>query len=212
MRASDYPNIIFDLGGVILNIDYQRTASAFKALGLTDFDARYSQLAQTDLFDRFERGEIPASQFRQGIREVVGFEVEDRAIDDAWNAMLLDLPKHRLELIQRLFQDRRIVLLSNTNEIHIDAFHQRLETEIGKPDLSHLFEKVYYSYKMGMRKPESRIFQKVLDEMGFDPQQTLFIDDSPQHIAGALSVGITAHHLRVDRGETITELFADFLT
>jgi putative hydrolase of the HAD superfamily len=211
MRASDYPNIIFDLGGVILNIDYLRTANAFKALGLKDFDQRYSQLAQTHIFDRFERGEIDPPTFRQGLREAVALDVDDTAIDQAWNAMLLDLPDERLKLLERISNEKRIALLSNTNQIHIDAFHGRLREQINKPDLSHLFGKVYYSFEMGMRKPEPRIFKQVLSEMGLDPEETLFIDDSPQHIVGARSVGLNVHHLRVDRGETITDLFADLL-
>ncbi|MCB9205062.1 MAG: HAD family phosphatase [Flavobacteriales bacterium] len=211
MKPTDYPNIIFDLGGVILNIDYQRTIKAFAELGAKNVDEKYSQLNQTTLFDEFERGEISANDFRTGIRKVFGADVTDASIDDAWNAMLLDLPANRLDLLGRLQGNKRLVLLSNTNAIHANVFEAEMKAVHGIEDLSGFFEKVYYSFEVGMRKPEERIFQLVIDELGFAPEETLFIDDSPQHIEGAKKVGLNAYYLRADQGETILDLFGDFL-
>ncbi len=207
MQPKDFPNIIFDLGGVILNLDYSRTISAFAQLGVRDFQSSYSQLLQTGLFDDYERGEITSQDFRDGIRKAFKIEVSDTQIDTAWNAMLLDLPNERLELLRELGKAKRIVLLSNTNEIHIRQFSKALSLEHGLSDLSGYFLKLYYSFEMGMRKPEQRIFQHVLDEQGFDPSETLFIDDSPQHIEGARKVGLHVYHLQVEKGETILDLF-----
>ena len=207
MQLKDFPNIIFDLGGVVLNLDYLRTISAFQQLGISEFESNYSQLVQTGLFDDYERGEMTSGDFRDGIRKAFLIEVSDTEIDDAWNAMLLDLPKERLEILRKLGETKRIVLLSNTNEIHIRKFNQALKLEHGLNDLSYYFQKLYYSYEVGMRKPEARIFQHVLDEQGFNPAETLFIDDSPQHIEGARKVGLNAYHLQVEKGETILDLF-----
>jgi len=207
MQPKDFQNIIFDLGGVVLNLDYSRTISAFQKLGINNFEASYSQLVQTGLFDEYERGEITSQDFRNGIRKVFDVDLDDNQVDTAWNAMLLDLPFERLELLRKLGERKRIVLLSNTNEIHIHQFNRALHLQHGLKNLSGHFQKLYYSFELGMRKPEERIFQHVLNEQGFDPTKTLFIDDSPQHIEGARKVGLNAYHLQVEKGETILDLF-----
>ncbi len=212
MTPKEYPNIIFDFGGVILNLDYQRTTTAFQKLGVKDFAESYSQLEQDELFDRFERGEISPAIFRDGLRSAFLHSVSDEQLDRAWNAMLLDLPSVRLELLRKLGTEKRISLLSNTNEIHVESFEAALKRDHGLDDLSGLFEKVYYSCRTGMRKPETRIFEMVLREQGYSASETLFIDDSPQHIEGARKAGLHVYHLRADQGETIHDLFGDFLT
>lgn len=180
---------------------------AFQKLGVADFALSYSQLEQAQLFDNFEKGEISTSEFRSGIRNVFDHRLSDTEIDKAWNAMLLDLPKERLELLQRLSLEKRISMLSNTNEIHVKAFESELKNVHGLENLSGLFDHVYYSCRTGMRKPESRIFEFVIKEQNYDPAETLFIDDSPQHIEGAKRIGLSTYHLRADQGETILDLF-----
>ena len=207
MHVTDYKNIIFDFGGVILNLDYGLTIKAFEQLGVHDFETSYSQLDQVRLFDEFERGEISPERFRSGIREVLNLDISDAEIDTAWNAMLLDLPKERLALLQKLGADKRLALLSNTNAIHAKRFEAEMTAAHAIENLNPFFEKVYYSFEVGMRKPESRIFELVINELDFEPGETLFIDDSPQHIEGARSVGLGTYHLRADRGETILDLF-----
>lgn len=207
MHLKDYKNIIFDLGGVILNIDYKRTISAFHDLGIQDFETKFSQLQQIDLFDAYEKGEISSQVFRSGIRSAFDNPLTDSEIDVAWNAMLLDLPKERLELIRSLAKTKRITLLSNTNEIHISSFYRTILDQHGLTDLSGYFLKVYYSFELGMRKPEARIFKHVLAAHEFNPEETLFIDDSIQHVKAAKALGIRAYHLKVDQGESILDLF-----
>lgn len=206
-QPNSYKNIIFDLGGVILNIDPARTVAAFQEFGISDLDTRYLQLVRTGIFDDYERGEITSMQFRDGIRNTFETDVSDAQIDDAWNAMLLDLPKERLELLRKLGKTKSMVLLSNTNETHIRQFNSELYLEYGLIDLSGHFQKLYYSYEVGMRKPDERIFRHVLVEQGFDPTETLFIDDSLQHIEPARKVGLNTYHLQVEKGETILDLF-----
>ena len=207
MKPSDYKNIIFDFGGVILNLDYQRTIDAFRKLGVEEFDQSYSQLNQSNLFDKFERGEISSSAFRDGLRNAFNETVSDEKLDSAWNAMLLDLPVERLKALDKLHAEKRFSLLSNTNEIHVQAFETELKRKHGLNDLTGYFDTVYYSCRMGMRKPESRIFEFVIKKQDYVPAQTLFIDDSLQHVEGARKVGLNAYHLRADKGETILDLF-----
>lgn len=192
-------NIIFDLGGVILNIDYTLTLNAFSELRIKNPEAQFNQLKQTPLFDDYETGRIGSEEFRQGLRKYIPSQISDQELDKAWNAMLLDLPKERIILLERLGKEFRIFLLSNTNEIHILEFHRRLVEWFDMPDLSHIFEQVHYSYEMGMRKPDPEIFEAVIEQNGLAASETLFIDDSPQHIEGAKSVGLQAHFLSSDQ-------------
>lgn len=188
-------HIIFDLGGVLLNIDYKLTENAFVELGIEDFPQLYSQLRQTPLFDNIETGKISGVEFVAQLKEAAGVYLTEKQIVNAWNAMLLNFPLRRLQILQQLGLHYDLVLLSNTNEIHEAAFNNILQREHGIPNIGVFFDKVYLSHKVGLRKPMPEIFQKVLDDTGFDATDTLFIDDSPQHIVGAEKVGIKAIHL-----------------
>lgn len=192
----DIKNIIFDLGGVIINIDYNLTVKAFQKLGIDNFDKIYSQLKQTDLFDKFEVGEVSADEFRAQLLEYMPTKVSIQQIDSAWNALLLDVPPKRIELLSQLSKKYRLFLLSNTNDIHIQEFGTILQQQYGFKDLSHLFEQLYYSYTIGYRKPNKEAFAYVLDSNKLLAQETLFIDDSPQHIEGAKRLGIQTLHLK----------------
>jgi putative hydrolase of the HAD superfamily len=199
-------NIIFDLGGVILNLDPAATQQAFEALGMVDFKQQYSTIRQTGSFDKFDRGEISEQEFRDHLRGFLPAKHTDEAIDKAWNAMLLDLPKERLELLEALGKKYRLFLLSNTNEIHVTAFSAYLQQTFGFNDFSGYFERAYYSCRIGKRKPDAEAFQYVLDENGLKAEETFFIDDSPQHVEGAKKVGIKSYLLAP--GQDICAVFA----
>lgn len=200
---SRYRNIVFDLGGVILNLDMQRTSDAFRQLGFADFDRVYGQLKQSDLFDRFDKGHISENDFRRALAAGLPETVTAAQIDAAWNAMLLDLPEERIRFLENIKKTHRIFLLSNTNEIHVRAFEAYLQQAFGFSNFDHIFEKAYYSCRIGMRKPDREIFDFVLAENNLEPAETLFIDDSPQHVEGAQKAGITGRWLR--NGMRITE-------
>ena len=191
---SEFENIIFDFGGVIINIDYEATINAFKDLGISDFDALYSQAAQSDLFDAIETGRISPQHFINGILQLLPAGVTPNQVVHAWNAMILDIPKERIEFLQQLSQTHDIYLLSNTNSIHIDKAMREWNNKT-QADINDIFKKVYLSHEMGMRKPDVEIFRHVCQEQGLDPSKTLFIDDSIQHIHGAREAGLHAHHL-----------------
>lgn len=199
MRLKDFPqvkNIIFDLGGVLINIDYKATENAFKQAGIKNFDELFSQAKQTRLFDNLEKGQVDHVTFKDGLRLLSNVYLSDKAIDDAWNAMLLDFPKHRIELLQKVRKNYKTYLLSNTNELHISAFEHLIEKEYNIADFSSLFDKLYYSCRVGLRKPDKEIFEMVIQENKLNPQETLFVDDSIQHVQGAISVGLNAVHLQ----------------
>lgn len=199
-------NIIFDLGGVLLNIDYDLTARAFKDLGLMSFDDIYSQKQQSGLFDRFETGKISSEEFLVEVGAVLP-RASHQEIVDAWNAMLLDLPIHRLNLLNELGKEHRIFLLSNTNEIHEEAFLNIIKRAYGSNVLFDHFEVVHLSHKIGYRKPDAECFEFVLETSSLRPEETIFIDDSVQHIEGAKNLGIRSFLLQ--SGQEITQLFPD---
>jgi FMN phosphatase YigB (HAD superfamily) len=200
-----YKNIIFDLGGVILNIDYNLSVEAFKKLGLPNFQEHFSQASQNHLFDLYEKGIISSDEFRMELKKHFNDSITVKDIDFAWNALLLDLPAQRLVVLENLKETHRTFLLSNTNDIHIQEFNRYLTKTAGVDDLSSYFEKLYLSYKIGMRKPDKEIFEFVLDQNDLNPAETLFIDDSKQHIESASNVGINTYWLT--KGETILDLF-----
>lgn len=199
-------NIIFDLGGVILNINYGNTIARLSELSGQDFAAIYTQHRQDAIFDDFETGKITSDGFRQRLRQLLQVPASDQAIDDAWNAMLLDIPPSRIDFLEGVGNQKRIFLLSNTNEIHKKAFDQIVTDSFGDrlSDLSNLFEKAYYSHLVGDRKPKASIFERVLAENQLNPAETLFIDDTLGHVEGAKQVGLQAFHLT--DGHTIETL------
>ncbi len=201
-----YKNIIFDLGGVILNIDFSLTIAAFQELGISNFENQFSKAQQSHIFDLMDKGLILPADFRSQIRKLIEKPVTDTQIDDAWNKMLLNLPKSRLDVLKKMQQSHRTFLFSNTNQIHIEAFYKYLNAEYRMNDLSEYFEKVYLSNETGMRKPEPEIFNLVLQQNSLLPHETLFIDDTIQYIEAAKSLGIQTYWLDTSK-ESITDIF-----
>lgn len=192
-------NIIFDLGGVILTIDYHRTIEAFKQLGIPDFDNLFTQFKQLTVFDQFERGEIPKATFLNKLKEYAGDHVGDHALIDAWNAMLGYIPQTNIDFLNHLQQEYRLFLLSNTNDLHYEAFFDYVEQWLGRRDLSPFFEAEYYSHQIGKRKPEPEVFQQIMHEHNLSAEATLFIDDSPQHLEGAAQLNLQTFYKTNDK-------------
>lgn len=189
--------LLIDLGGVILNLDYNRTIKAFQDLGIKDFEAIYSQAAQSNIFDLFETGKINEDAFRAYLKEIIDLpNLTDENIDYAWNAMLLDLPYERIDLLNQLKTKYKLILFSNTNAIHFQKFRKIIDAAHGDSNLlESTFDKTYYSHILGERKPNQIAFKTILDQEGIKPEEVVFIDDTIQHIEGAKSIGIEARHL-----------------
>lgn len=184
-------NIIFDYGNVIFNISFEKAQQAWSELGINNSGDFFGHLKQDEIFDAFDRGEITADAFRDRIRQLTGnSNLTDVQIDKAWNSMLIGVAEDTHDLLLQLKQKYRTFLLSNINAIHYDFIMNYLEKGFGFMGNDHLFEKTYYSHLTGKRKPESAIFELVLNENNLLPEETLFIDDSPQHLEGAKKLGI----------------------
>ena len=198
-------SIIFDLGAVLLNISYQKTIEEFDKLGIKNSSTFYSKKLQTNIFNLLETGEISESDFIKEIQKQCT-EATNTQILYAWNAMILDLPLRRVELLKQLKKDFNLYLLSNTNSIHIIEFENKIGRKQYK-EFYQLFDKVYYSHKIGHRKPNAEAFQLIIEENNLIAEKILFIDDSPQHIEGAKKLGIKTYHLLDD--EDVITLFPD---
>jgi glucose-1-phosphatase len=187
--------IIFDLGGVILDISVDKTRRAFEQLGVEDFEKMYSLKDANHLFQKLEEGKIDEQEFYDGFRKSSGKNISDDEIKNAWNELLLQFRTGTLAMLEALKMKYKLFLLSNTNIIHRQAFNKIFETQIGKGSLNHFFEKAYFSYEIGCRKPDAGAYEYVLKENNLSPSETLFIDDSLENIEGAKNSGMQVIHL-----------------
>ena len=199
--------IIFDLGAVLLNIDYQKTIDGFNKLGVKNASKFYSKKTQKNIFDLLECGKISEQRFVNKFQETYD-KASYAEIISAWNALLLDLPQSRVNLLKRIRKKYDIFLLSNTNSIHINEFRKQIG-ETKYLEFYNLFKKVYYSYEIGFRKPNKEAFQVILNENNMNPREVLFVDDSPQHIKGAKLLGIQTYHLKDN--EDISSVLPDII-
>ncbi len=202
-------NIIFDFGGVICDLDIRRTIEKFKEFGLPKAEFSGTPEERNRQFEllvsHYETGFITSQQFRDKIRNHYQVPPSDAAINDAWNALLVGIPEPRIRLLESIRDTYRIFLLSNSNEIHYLKYREDLHQQYGYRNFDALFENVYFSYRLHLRKPDPAIFKLVLKENKLDPAKTLFIDDTLIHVEAARELGITGYHLR--EGEDLTMLF-----
>jgi glucose-1-phosphatase len=187
---SGIQNIIFDLGGVIIHLDTSRTFAALSSLSGLSPQESERLCGEEALFHQYERGELSPPEFFEGLRELLQTEATDETLIEAWNAMLLHIPPQNLEVLRQLRNRYKLYLLSNTNTVHIEEVHYRLQDICGEEDFSCFFEGVYYSQEIGARKPEAAAFQHILDQWGLLPEETLFIDDISANLLGAQQLGI----------------------
>ena len=188
-------NIIFDLGGVFVDIHFHLTQEAFEKLGVTHFQEFFTQHHASDLFQLLETGKLSEKEFYAAFRKETGLNVTDEEIKHAWNALLDRFPKERINWLKKIKNRYKIFLFSNTNKIHYDAFMQGYTEDFGKNDFNEQFIKAYYSQELGLRKPFLESFQYILNEQGLDPAETLFIDDTLKNIEAAKKAGLQTFHL-----------------
>lgn len=195
-------NLIFDFGNVFVDLDEEATVRSIMAYGVKEIP-----LVLYDIAMNYEKGLLTTADFVRKARKYLP-ELKAEELVDAWNAILLDIPAHRLEFLHSLSANHsyNLILLSNSNALHIEHLTNRWGTEQMEYFLSH-FNGVYFSHEMGMRKPDAEIFLKVLEQEGLEPEQTFFVDDTAENVRTAAELGLRTWHLKVGR-EDITELQA----
>jgi putative hydrolase of the HAD superfamily len=204
MKLKGIKNIIFDLGDVIINIDSDLVITAFKELFSENYDEMEKELHSKNVLEKFETGEYAADGFISFFQSY-NQKLTTKEITDAWNKMLLDIPQERLKLIDKLAKQYRIFLLSNTNEIHLSYIDNYVLENFQIKSMLVNFEKAYYSHELGLRKPNPAIFEHILLDKNLVAEETLFIDDSEEHIIAAKQLNLKTHHLLAS--ETIIDIF-----
>lgn len=198
--------IIFDLGGVLLNIDFALTQQALTNLGMKNAALYFGKYAQEGFFDALDKGKIDEIGLYDELRNFIPNEVTNDTLRDAWNSMILDFPQQRIDLLKQLRKKYRLFLLSNTNRIHYNHYTKKIK-ELGEISYESLFDKAYFSFSNGMRKPEPDFFLQVLNENRLCAQHTLFIDDTEANIEQAISLGFQTIHLNQEMD--VCDIFKD---
>ena len=202
---SSVRNIIFDLGNVLLNLDFDATINGFRQLGMNDKVVNRQQAYADPVFYDLEVGRITPEAFRARVRAIVNNnEATDQQIDDAWCAMILDIPAFRVEVVKELGKKFNVYLFSNTNIIHISKLHRQFKAEHGI-DFHSLFVKDYYSHELHERKPDLTSYKKMIEHSGINPAESLFIDDLEKNIRGAQDAGLKTFWLK--DGMEMSDLF-----
>lgn len=199
-------NIIFDLGGVVLDINISIAREELKKLGFREVDELFGLGHAASFFKDHEQGRISDDEFISEISKRMEGEVSDDQIREAWNSMLLQFPPKRIDVLHKLKKKYRLFLFSNTNGIHLDAFRKIYHSSFQGQVLDDLFEKAYYSHLMKLRKPDVQSFQFIIDDLGLDASRTLFIDDAEVNVEGAIKAGLQGMHLKP--GTSIEDVFS----
>jgi epoxide hydrolase-like predicted phosphatase len=196
LMTNGIKNVIFDLGGVIINLSVEKTHQAFASLGKASLDEIKQKVQQGDFFRQYEMGLVSDHDFRHYLRMNLNINARDEEIDKAWNAMLLDIPPERIRLLEQLRGKYRLFLLSNTNNIHLQCFNEKVYRITGHKALDVYFERAFYSHQVKLAKPDVAIYQYVLSTGSLHPAETLFLDDNPDNILGANQAGIHTFHVQ----------------
>ncbi len=193
--ASKIRNVIFDLGGVLLNINPLLSLQELDVISGLGQEALVQSLADARVFEKFDTGSLSPAQFRSELCRILNKPVSDEEIDRIWNLLLLDFPSHRVQMLRELRKNYRIFLLSNTNIIHYQHYTKVFYENYGF-QMNSLFDRLFLSYEIGIHKPDAGIYQYVLENAELEPSECIFIDDSLANIEAAAIQGITGIHIQ----------------
>ena len=193
-QASNIKNILFDLGGVILDINVQATLKQFYELGFPAELMQFPNSMTTDLYFKYETGKLNTEQFRNQIRKAAGVEMTDRAFDEAWSAMLVRFPEERVALLNELSKRYKLYMLSNTSALHVKVFEKMYLASAGE-SMHQVFDKIYYSHEIGWHKPDREAWEYVIKDAAINPEETLFLDDNIHNIKASQELGFKAIHI-----------------
>ncbi len=198
-------NLIFDLGNVILNIDTKLSEIAFAKYGMNDFEKLYTLASQNELFDRLEVGSITENEFYDEFRKVTGCKLGNQILEQCWDALIMDFPTARIEMLKRLKNEGkyRTFILSNTNIIHYRFYTALLKRTRGVDGLESLVEHAYFSHEIGLKKPNRDIFDYVVEHSHIKPEESIFIDDNEANIKAANALGFNTIFLKDNNMENL---------
>ena len=208
MNTKKIETIIFDFGGVVIDIDPQLTISEFVKLGF-NYPEKTNSDEFTQLIRKFERGILTPEVFRSKMKDFLEIEITDQQFDDAWNALLFDIPNERIEIIEQVKENYQILLLSNSNEIHYDLYVRDLQLRFGYREFADLFHNAYFSFDLHLSKPDIEVYEFLIFQHDLDPVKALFIDDNPDNIKAAQQTGLQTYLLQ--KPERVRDIFSNGL-
>lgn len=192
---SKIKNIVFDLGGVIMNLNVSRTIKSLDKIGIEKIVNNTGHNYHHPFFYDFEVGDISEEQFLESLQKLSKKKLNFSEIKEAWNAMILDIPEYRIDFLKGLKEEYNLFLLSNTNSIHqfkyLSEFNHKYDYSFNS-----LFQRAYYSHEIGLRKPDRKVFDFVLKESNLKAKETLFVDDSLTNIKSAHKSGLKTFHIQ----------------
>ena len=198
--------LIFDLGNVIIDIYYPKTLAYIKQQVHPKLHGKVEAFYITDFHLDYEKGLITSAQFRDEVRAYFEMDWSDQFVDELWNSLLGKIPKNRIELIKKLSDSYQVGVLSNTNEIHINAVNLILKEDHSLKSLEDIFGHVFLSHEMNLSKPDPAIYLSMVDQLRTSPERVVFFDDLEANVASANKVGIQAIH--VTNPQIIFDFFA----
>jgi FMN phosphatase YigB (HAD superfamily) len=198
--------LIFDFGGVLIDLDMNQSILNFKKLGVENVEKYLSNFGQLGFFMQLEKGKISAEEFRREIRKMTPKAITDSEIDDAWNAFLVRIPSEKLDIVYELRKKYRVIMLSNTNAIHFPYAEQTFFSYKNR-SIDEYFDKCYRSYDMKMAKPDAEIFEAILSREQVAANQCLLLDDGPKNIEQAQKLGFQTYF--VDPKEDLSFLLTN---
>ncbi len=205
MKEQSIETIIFDFGGVVIDIDPQITVKKLQELGFEDVSKFQSSEFIDDIVRKFERGIFTPEMFRERIRAFLELDITDQQIDDAWNALIYDIPAERIEILEQVKENYKMLLLSNSNEIHYDLYVRDLQLRFGYREFDELFHKAYFSFDTHLSKPDSEAYEFIMYQHDLNPAKTLFIDDNEENIKTAKRLGLKTYLLK--KPQRIRDIF-----
>ncbi len=191
--------LIFDIGNVILEIDYTIPLREFQKLARVDYTEIMAYNRQHRIFDLFETGKMSEAEFHQHLKGLLKPEVTDEEIIKAWNSILVHYPLEKFELLTSLKENNRVLALSNINITHVTEMDRVSRERLGSRAFSDFFHRAYYSHEVGYRKPDTDFYKYVLEQENLKPEETFFVDDLPENVEAAKSIGMQAHRLEHPR-------------
>jgi putative hydrolase of the HAD superfamily len=189
---SGKPTVIFDFGGVLYEIDFHNCETTFNNMGVPDFDKHYSKASQSGLFQDFEKGLFPVTEFLNKLNTQIEVQLDKEKVISAWNSLLVGYLDKNLSVLTEMSKDYNLILLSNTNEIHHAQFSREL-AELHNKKFEELFDEVIFSHQVKMRKPDVEVYDLVKSHIP-NNSKVVFIDDSIQNVESAEKAGITSFH------------------
>lgn len=210
MKHNNIEAVFTDFGGVLLHLEFERCFNAFRRLGVeAPEDVLFRTPAFAQAMRRLETGEMEGEAFFKTLRDMLRIEAEEAEIGRAWNLIIGDIPRYKLDALRHIRRHCRLYMVSNTNAPHFDHTRQTLFRDEGLT-VDDYFDKLYLSHEIHALKPDADFYEKVLQDSGEDPSKSLFLDDLAPNIEGARRAGFRTCLIdpEEDLGKKIAELLA----